>query len=899
MKKSLSMLVASSMVLSMFASAAYAAETTAPTQDEKFAALKELGIFDGFPDGTAGLDQKMTRAQFAKVLTVGTGLEENAAASTYSDVSATHWAKGYIGAVTEAQLMEGVGNNKFDPNGNVTIQELAKTLVLALGLEPVEGATVEGASAWAVGYVQAALDAKIIPSFSNYNVAATRGQLVDAVYAVVADEEETVADLAVSKVSQTGSTAITVQFNRALTADEQSNLTFGLSQDEVSYSVTKAISADATSVTLTADYLAAGTYSVAISGQDAQSVTIVEGKVSKIAIGATSLMVGSSQDLDVTAYDQFGAVVENESFDVRAYNGTTGQNLTVTDDTVDLNSDEVSKGDIIVVSAVHSSTGTSVSKTFTATDASAITSLKLGTVAPLEGNTRITAGDEGLVLPYTFVDADGNKYVLPEGTYEVADGSTNNSVTIGSITFIATGYSASNSQKVVDASTFTVDSDGVLTFNADNDGTVVITALNSSAGASASTTVVVSATADVAKFQMTKPGVLVANGDTVTIPYTATDSYGTKIAATEFAKKDVNSDVTFMVNGQTVTPTWNSKGELKLDINLADNITSGTATVYAVVNGLVSSYFTLDVKAAAVATKVASNNGFATYYSIGGTDDIDNDSVNIKDQYGRVLDSNDYLLVTKKTSNNVANLSGTRGSAFTVTGAATGKETFTVGLDINGDGAIDSGTSIDITVNVIADDKVTAFTIDDLNSVNTVSPFQDESISLVGKTSDGKTVAIDQSRFLTSVTSSNLGAVKVAGTNVLKYVADGDATLTAWNGATKLAEKAVKAGDDAQQAVSVEFDTTEWTLTAADVNTVLANIVNQLEVYDQYGINIAASGAVVGTWTSSDNDILKLNADGTLNTLDVDADGNATGGSVTISYVASNGVIGSVSVYVK
>jgi hypothetical protein len=73
MKKSLSLLVASSMVLSMFASAAYAAEDTkAPTQDEKFAALKELGIFSGFPDGSAGLDKNMTRAQFAKVLTVGT-----------------------------------------------------------------------------------------------------------------------------------------------------------------------------------------------------------------------------------------------------------------------------------------------------------------------------------------------------------------------------------------------------------------------------------------------------------------------------------------------------------------------------------------------------------------------------------------------------------------------------------------------------------------------------------------------------------------------------------------------------------------------------------------------------------------------------------------------------------
>lgn len=230
MKKSLSLLVAITMVFSMFASTAFAADKAEPTQQDKFDALKELGIFSGFPDGSAGLDQNMTRAQFAKVLMLINGLEENPAASTYSDVSATHWAKGFIGAVTEAELMNGVGNNKFDPNGNVTIEALAKTLVLSLGLEEVEGAEVAGTSAWAAGYVQAALDADLLPELPAYNVAATRGLLVDASYAYLGGEAVTVksaeaVDATTVKVTFSDDEVVTKTLDTALEAGKATKVT--------------------------------------------------------------------------------------------------------------------------------------------------------------------------------------------------------------------------------------------------------------------------------------------------------------------------------------------------------------------------------------------------------------------------------------------------------------------------------------------------------------------------------------------------------------------------------------------------------------------------------------------------------------------------------------------------
>src|SRR5690606_8971220 len=131
MKKSLSLLVAIAMVFSMFATMA-SAQTL--TTEDKYEALKQAGIFEGFEDGSAGLDQEMTRAQFAKVLALTVDLGDQGSKS-YSDVAASHWAAGYIAAVSDAGLMEGIGNGKFDPNGDVTIEQLAATVVRALGLD--------------------------------------------------------------------------------------------------------------------------------------------------------------------------------------------------------------------------------------------------------------------------------------------------------------------------------------------------------------------------------------------------------------------------------------------------------------------------------------------------------------------------------------------------------------------------------------------------------------------------------------------------------------------------------------------------------------------------------------------------------------------------------------------
>jgi len=185
MKKILSVALSTAMAFSMFASVAFGDD--ALNTQQKFDVLKEKGIFTGYPDGTAGLDKEMTRAEFAKVLVGIMGLEPIEGKASFKDKNykADKWPAPYVEAVYAAGLMEGKNTTKmiFDFNGKITIQEMAKVLVTAQKLEiPTE--TNNNASDWAKGYVQAAINAGLVDAKANPKANASRSQLVDVAYSI-------------------------------------------------------------------------------------------------------------------------------------------------------------------------------------------------------------------------------------------------------------------------------------------------------------------------------------------------------------------------------------------------------------------------------------------------------------------------------------------------------------------------------------------------------------------------------------------------------------------------------------------------------------------------------------------------------------------------------------------
>ncbi|MGG6312635.1 Ig-like domain-containing protein [Paenibacillus macerans] len=184
MKKILSVALSTAMAFSMFASVAFGADAQL-TPEQQFNALKEAGIVSGFPDGLSHLEKTLTRAELAKIIVNSMSLEP-VDATSYNDKNyANHWGRTYIEAATQAGILNGKDATKklFDPNGAVTVQELAKVLVTALKLEVPTDAN-NTASAWAKGYVAAAVQAGFLADGINYQAQATRSQAVVAAYAI-------------------------------------------------------------------------------------------------------------------------------------------------------------------------------------------------------------------------------------------------------------------------------------------------------------------------------------------------------------------------------------------------------------------------------------------------------------------------------------------------------------------------------------------------------------------------------------------------------------------------------------------------------------------------------------------------------------------------------------------
>lgn len=145
----------------------------------KFDALISAGIFDGVSDSQFGINESMNRAQFAKVAALIFGLEVNKdlKTSSFSDVKADDLANGYalpyIEALKKAGITTGLGDGTFNPNGELTKQQLAAFLVRGLGLDnkgnsnPQSNSSDPTVSDWAKNYVAAAIKAGLLTKNEN------------------------------------------------------------------------------------------------------------------------------------------------------------------------------------------------------------------------------------------------------------------------------------------------------------------------------------------------------------------------------------------------------------------------------------------------------------------------------------------------------------------------------------------------------------------------------------------------------------------------------------------------------------------------------------------------------------------------------------------------------------
>lgn len=142
-------------IILTFTNTAFAAFSDMPTDEIYATAINKLvdeKIINGYEDNTFRPENKITRAEFSKMIVTAANLSESAE-SNFIDVSEDHWAKEYINNIYASGLVEGYDDGTFRPDNNITYAEISAVLIRTMGYD--EKAKETGLT-WPDNYITAA-----------------------------------------------------------------------------------------------------------------------------------------------------------------------------------------------------------------------------------------------------------------------------------------------------------------------------------------------------------------------------------------------------------------------------------------------------------------------------------------------------------------------------------------------------------------------------------------------------------------------------------------------------------------------------------------------------------------------------------------------------------------------
>ena len=88
--------------------------------------MNAVGVFIGDEKGNFNAKENLTREQAAKIiayLELGSkAADALAGGATFTDVASTRWSAGFVGYCAQAGVVNGVGNSKFDPAGQLLVE---------------------------------------------------------------------------------------------------------------------------------------------------------------------------------------------------------------------------------------------------------------------------------------------------------------------------------------------------------------------------------------------------------------------------------------------------------------------------------------------------------------------------------------------------------------------------------------------------------------------------------------------------------------------------------------------------------------------------------------------------------------------------------------------------------
>ncbi|MGI6751856.1 MAG: S-layer homology domain-containing protein [Anaerovoracaceae bacterium] len=184
MRKVLSFVLVLSLVLGSF-SMAFGAGATSDYPDVKdtnaegaVAVLSALGVINGYPDGTFKPEKTVTRAEMAKLIVVALGMDNYVEGMypTFPDAKG-NWAQNFIAWCASYGIIEGFPDGTFKPNNTVTLQQAVTMVVRALGYQDQY---LTGT--WPTSHISMAMSLDILDDIVATTAGASRGDVAKMLY---------------------------------------------------------------------------------------------------------------------------------------------------------------------------------------------------------------------------------------------------------------------------------------------------------------------------------------------------------------------------------------------------------------------------------------------------------------------------------------------------------------------------------------------------------------------------------------------------------------------------------------------------------------------------------------------------------------------------------------------
>ena len=538
MKKVLALVLVLSMVLGSFglAFAATPAQTTAGQT------LQQLGVLKGDAQGNLMLDSQLKRQDIIVLLSRLVGAEEEAAKfpipTAFTDVTDAYY-KPFIGWAQVEGLTNGIGENKFGFDQELTVKELSTMLLRALG----HGS----AHAWDNAETLA-VQLGLVATGTNFAAVASRAVMAEATVGALkapiatdakkslgtklgfAGYEIVPAKFEVVSLKATGAKKLTVQFNKeaAVTTATVAKGTVAVNTDKVEFAADKMSAVITTTTNLTK-----GDYTVTVDGAKA-TVTVEDVKVAKINIlSAKAPRLAGDDTKALVRYEvlnQYGEKMTGQSISWTISTGVAAGNINTIDGTFEITaaSGNFVPGAIVYITGVHATSGTVVNSQVEIALASQADSVVFKGVYDTTKSELVSlpAGfaNGRYVLLFEVKDQYGNKMGTPDLSKLVFTSSNPLFVSSDSS---AGAFDAATDVEINDVTYTAVDLVAGSTVN--DGGTVTIQAISTVTGKTSTITLNADAKAAVKTFTMSAPAKIVAETEEVEIPFTAVDQYGNAV----------------------------------------------------------------------------------------------------------------------------------------------------------------------------------------------------------------------------------------------------------------------------------------------------------------------------------------------------------------------------------